>query len=177
MIAPAVRDVLTAQGVRYCVIGAYALAARGAPRFTADVDLLTMDERVLETSWWSTTSVDVRRGDDQDPLRGVVRCHTNPPLDLIVGRGAIMTFAVDTAEHDGALGAPVVTAVALGLLKLEAGSPRDIADVVSLIDATRALRADDSLLGELRQRAPLLSAWGQRAWARLLSDLDEPTRP
>jgi hypothetical protein len=46
-IEPVTR-VLDAAEVSYALIGAHAMAARGYPRFTVDVDLLTTDTRVLE---------------------------------------------------------------------------------------------------------------------------------
>jgi hypothetical protein len=72
-----VRRVLDGSGVRYALIGAHAMAARGYPRFTVDVDLLTTDPRVLDAAFWAAlerdgTQVDARRGDADDPLGGVV---------------------------------------------------------------------------------------------------------
>ena len=43
-----VRRVLDVLGAPYALIGAHAMAARGYPRFTVDVDLLTTDPRVLD---------------------------------------------------------------------------------------------------------------------------------
>lgn len=61
--------------VRYCLIGAAAMAVRGHLRHTLDVDLPTTDRRVLEDGFWAgfIDHVEVRRGDDRDPLWGVVR--------------------------------------------------------------------------------------------------------
>jgi len=42
--------VLETLGTPYALIGAHAMAARGYPRFTGDVDLLTLDFRILEPS-------------------------------------------------------------------------------------------------------------------------------
>jgi hypothetical protein len=69
--------VLEALGAPYALIGAHAMAARGYPRFTVDIDLLTTDARVLEPAIWSEleregAAVEPRRGDDEDPLGGVV---------------------------------------------------------------------------------------------------------
>jgi hypothetical protein len=73
-----VKEILDGLGVRYAVIGAMAMAARGFPRFTLDFDLLTTDKRVLDSATWEQLvrdgiAVDVRKGDFDDPLAGVVR--------------------------------------------------------------------------------------------------------
>ena len=60
----------------YALIGAAALAARGIARSTFDIDLLTTDRRALEAPVWATwpaDAIDIRRGDVDDPLAGVVR--------------------------------------------------------------------------------------------------------
>lgn len=44
------RRVLEAAGIRYALIGGHALAARGYPRFTIDIDLLTTDVAVLDAA-------------------------------------------------------------------------------------------------------------------------------
>lgn len=46
--------VLDALDVPYALIGAHAMAARGYPRFTVDIDLLTTDSRVLDRATWAT---------------------------------------------------------------------------------------------------------------------------
>jgi len=49
-----VRRVLDAAGIRYALIGGHALAARGYPRFTIDIDLLTTDVAVLDAALLAT---------------------------------------------------------------------------------------------------------------------------
>jgi hypothetical protein len=75
--------------VPFCLIGASALAVHGLARFSADVDLLTMDPTVLSDHFWAglPDPPEIRSGDLEDPLRGVVRWRGEPPLDPIVGRG------------------------------------------------------------------------------------------
>ena len=48
----AVTRALDDHGVRYALIGALALAARGAARSTLDVDLLVADKKALEEPTW-----------------------------------------------------------------------------------------------------------------------------
>jgi len=142
-IDPALRERLDRAGVAWCVIGGCALAARGYARFTADVDLLTMDGRVLEAEFWEGgESPELRIGDWEDPLRGVVRFHGEADVDLIVGVGHAMRFAVKTAEVHPTVGLPVATPLALVLLKLEAGGPVDRSDIIGLVDTRRQLGDD-----------------------------------
>src|SRR5947208_3456774 len=87
-----VADLLKENDVAFALIGAEAVAARGVPRATFDIDLFTVDVRVLREEFWSSlqpaAAVDVRRGDFDDPLRGVVRIRAAGELsiDVVVGR-------------------------------------------------------------------------------------------
>ncbi len=163
---------LDAAGIRFCVIGGIALAVHGIARYTADVDLLTMDRRVLEPGFWAGTPVgDVSRADLDAPLAGLVRWPGPPPHDLLVGRGHAMQLAVDTAEPNAALGCRVATALAFLLLKLEAGGPQDRWDVVSLVQAQRAL-GRHAWLVEIPAHLPRLSPEARACWARLERDLE-----
>lgn len=59
-IAP-VQRVLESIQVPYALIGAHAMAARGHPRFTVDLDLLTTDTRVLDPALWTDLEREGRR--------------------------------------------------------------------------------------------------------------------
>lgn len=77
--------------VRYAVIGAVALAARGASRSTLDIDLLVVERRVLRDDFWERarntgTEIEIRTGDFDDPLAGVVRIGGPEPVDIIVAK-------------------------------------------------------------------------------------------
>lgn len=160
-------DHLAARRVRCCVIGGVALAVHGVARYTVDVDLLTMDLAVLRSAFWRGQPVaEIRRGDPDDPIAGLVRWPGPPPHDLLVGRGHAAQLAVDTAETSDALGCAVATPLALALLKLEAGGPQDCWDVVSLIQAHRALgRA--GWVDEVPAHLPRLSAEARACWTRI----------
>ncbi|MBM4244808.1 MAG: hypothetical protein FJ148_13490 [Deltaproteobacteria bacterium] len=172
MIDRALLEQLEASAVRFCVIGGIALAAHGHARYTADVDLLTMDRRVLDDALWKGAgrAVEIRVGDADDPLGGVVRWPSMPPHDLLVGRGYAMQLAVDTAVREDVLGAPVATAVALVLLKLEAGAPHDRNDIVALAEAQKALGTYD-WRGAIAAHLPRLSAAARATWDRVAADL------
>ncbi len=123
---------LDGHSVPHALIGAAALAVRGIARSTFDIDLLTTDTRVLAAEWWhpfvsAGISVDVRVGDADDPLAGVVRLDIpgDRPVDLVVGRHFWQARAVARAERSS-LGPPVVTASDLVLLKLYAGGTQDL---------------------------------------------------
>jgi hypothetical protein len=59
-------------GVPFALIGAAALAVHGVSRSTLDIDLLVIDPRVLERSFWASfggrAAIDIRTGDAADPL-------------------------------------------------------------------------------------------------------------
>jgi hypothetical protein len=150
-----VSGTLTAHGIAHALIGAAALAARGIARSTFDIDLLTTDARVLERDLWISLSrddltIDVRRGDAEDPLGGVVRLEAPPerPVDIILGKYAWQTRAVEQAERVTG-GPPIVLARDLILLKLYAGGTQDLWDIRELLRLpgaeTLVTQVDDAL--------------------------------
>lgn len=59
------------------------MAARGYPRFTVDIDLLTADARVLDPDTWADlvrdgAEVETRRGDADDPLADITAASHKP---------------------------------------------------------------------------------------------------
>lgn len=156
---------LERRGVRHALVGAGALAVHGVSRSTFDVDLFTTDGVVLRTDTWAAlaragVTVDVRRGDDADPLAGVVRLALagQRAVDVVVGRHAWQEDVARRAVAASLEGAsvPVATVEDLVLLKLFAGGPQDAWDVQQLL----ALAADP---------APLLAAV-ERSLSRLPPD-------
>lgn len=72
MIRPTVAGFLAGKRIPHAVIGAVALAVHGAPRYSADVDVLVLDPAVLDLSFWAGHSAQprsIRRGDGDDPPR------------------------------------------------------------------------------------------------------------
>ncbi len=141
-----VLGILNAQQISHAMIGAAALAARGIARSTYDIDLLTADPRVLGGDLWALlrgegAAIDVRRGDADDPLGGVIRVESPPdrPVDIILGKHAWHARAIERAERlpDGP---PIVTARDLILLKLYAGGTQDLWDVRELLQLPGADR-------------------------------------
>lgn len=118
------------------------MAVHGVSRSTSDLDLLVTDARCLDAAYWTSArpdlSVDIRRGDPDDPLAGVVRLRTgaaSPALDVIVGRHPWQAAAISAAVPSDVEGVavPVVRPVDLILLKLYTGGPQDTWDVTQLL--------------------------------------------
>jgi hypothetical protein len=174
-----VRRVLDDLGVRYALIGGHALAARGYPRLTVDVDLLTTERRVLDGAVWTALAVDpgaeieVRRGDDDDPLAGVVHIllADGTDIDVIVGRWKWETAVIDRAEvmtiADGVT-IPVVRVSDLLLLKLAAGGYGDLRDAAVLIAAGQR----DVLIAEVESRIDEVRPDVREVWRELLRSTD-----
>ena len=174
MIDRELLDHLDRRRVRWCVIGGLALAAHGYARHTSDIDLLTMETRVLGDPFWKglAHAVEIHAGDSDEPLAGRVRWISAPPHELFVGRGFAMQLAVDSAAYDPILAAPVATPAALMLLKLEHGAPHDVSDV-------RALAAVQTVLGRpdwrpiVEQHVDRLSHAARDTWRRVERELPQ----
>lgn len=172
-----VRKVLDEAGVPYCIIGATAMSVWGYARFTADIDILTMDDRVLFRSFWEPSGLAssigaIRVGDISDPLGGLVRFKPAPAVDVIVGRGEVMREAVESATIHPEFG-PIATAPMVALMKLEAGGIKDRWDVAQLLRARSRIEPGIDLAGLIELRVKTMSDWAQRAWARVKETLSE----
>jgi predicted nucleotidyltransferase len=133
-----VAELLGEEEIDFVVIGASAMAVYGVSRSTYDVDLMTIDAQALQAATWAVLEsegieVDLRYGDVQDPLRGVVRFEAREqrPVDLIVGHGGWQAGIFDRAGWAVFEGVelPVVGLVDLILLKIYAGGPQDLWDI------------------------------------------------
>ena len=131
-------------------------------RSTFDIDLLTTDRRVLDAGTWRAfgADVDLRRGDADDPLAGVVRIAIadDRPIDVVVGRHAWQARAVERAEALGGR-APVALARDLVLLKLYSGGSQDLWDIGELLRHSPA-----SLVDEVDADLAALPATMQQRW-------------
>jgi hypothetical protein len=164
-----VARLLAGEQVRFAMIGAVAMAAHGVSRSTLDIDLLTTDARVLDQTLWHAAqgaSIDIRRGDADDPLLGVVRVRRDDErqVDVIVGRHDWQTAIVDGARPVDIEGEsiPVADAAGLILLKLYAGGSQDVWDIRELLaagDASALARSVDARITPLPPRA--LDLWRQ----------------
>jgi len=172
VITPLLRrvvDALEAAAIPHALIGAAALATHGISRSTLDHDLLTTDARALDKATWKAIDdahVEIRRGDADDPLAGVVRVTAagERDVDVIVGRDAWQRALVHEAETIDTAAGPlrVVSAAGLVLLKLYAGGAQDLWDIEQLRAA-----AGPALDADVDARIQLLPEDAQRTWARV----------
>jgi predicted nucleotidyltransferase len=155
----AVRAHLDGAGIQFALIGGVAVAARGASRSTLDIDVLTTDGAVLKEEFWQPVRdqglrVDVRKGDWDDPLAGVVRIDAAESIDVVVGKYKWERAVIERAETMTVRGMELkVPRVAdLILLKLAAGGLRDT------MDAGNLLKVGDSkaIAGQLNEVIPTL---------------------
>jgi hypothetical protein len=137
-----VQRVLEYIAAPYALIGAHAMAARGYPRFTIDIDFLTTDPRVLDRTTWSEIIkaggvVDPRRGDQDDPLAGVVHIllADGSDVDVLLAKWKWEARVVERAEPMTVAGVdvPVARTSDLILLKLAAGGYLDQRDAAVLL--------------------------------------------
>jgi hypothetical protein len=168
-----VAAVLDERGAAYALVGAGALAVHGVARSTFDVDLFTTEQAVLDPAAWAALAatsgarVDVRRGDAEDPLAGVVRIEAagERDVDVVVGRLAWQAEVVTRALRVPLAGTslPVVTAADLILLKLFAGGAQDAWDIEQLLGGPdRAV-----LVSDVESRLHRLPPPAGRLWARI----------
>lgn len=138
---------LESRGVVCALIGGIALGAHGVARATLDVDLLVADRAVLDPAFWSSSrtvgSPEIRCGDADDPLVGVVRLTGGrEPIDLIVGH---LPWTARILErrlfiHVRGERLPIVDMADLIVLKLFAAGPQDLVDAQLLLAADPACR-------------------------------------
>ncbi len=149
----------------YALIGGMAVAARGYLRATKDVDfLIDADEDFFRTEFTKRLkakgySVEVYKGDFTDPLRGMVRIldsNNDPLVDFILIHRKWQEDIINSAEEIpmGEISVSIAKAEDLVVLKLKAGSPRDLLDVEELIKLISLSGAfDRSRLVSLAKRA------------------------
>jgi hypothetical protein len=170
MNLPLIADVV-ARLRSYAVIGAYALAARGYVRQTRDFDLMTTDRAALDASIWNDLSTrglraEVRKGDTDDPLAGVVRFSGTMAIDIVVGKYRWQQEVIDRAEpmrfDDTTLMVPRTPD--LIVLKLFAGGLGDAHDVIRLLD----IGPRDTLIGEVNALLAPLPEEMRLRWQKIV---------
>ncbi len=162
-------ELLVSRRIQHALIGAAALAVHGVSRSTVDQDLLVLDGRVLDQRFWTPLDkdiiVDVRRGDADDPLAGVVRIRREPErdVDVVVGRHRWQQDVLERAVAVGALRVPVADRADLILLKLYAGGSQDRSDIEQLL----ALDRSGATASEVDARAAALPLRSRELWSAL----------
>jgi predicted nucleotidyltransferase len=162
-------------GLPFALIGATAMSVHGVPRTTRDVDLLVASPRSLDDEVWADVrGAVIRRGDDDDPLHGVVRIgspRARMPVDVVVPRGGWLADVVARAIRDGprvSLGGvevPVVTLEDLVLLKADAGGYTDRQDILLVLAAWPA--RSDAIAAHVEAELPRTSDWTRSVWRQV----------
>lgn len=176
MILELVVAALESIGARYAVIGGQAVALRGHPRLTVDYDFLTTDRRVFEREVWTTLEqrgaiVDVRKGDPDDPLAGVVHItlREQHEADIVVAKWKWEQGVIERAERLTLQGVsvPIAQTSDVILLKLAAGGYLDLQDVYALLYTGDR----EQLISEVNQTISALPADAQESWKRIVTAL------
>jgi hypothetical protein len=170
-LAKTVRRVLRAMedsGVPYCVVGATALAVRGFPRMTRDLDLIVMiddAEQAIEALRSAKLRAETPVGTLRDPEPMIVFLDpaTRVEVDLLIAAGEPEATVCEGAPRATVFGtqAPVATLEQLLLLYLYSNQPKHLGDFAAIVTSTRADLAETErtlaglhpeMLGEWRKR-------------------------
>lgn len=134
---------LKAKRVPHAVIGATALAVRGLPRMTRDLDVLVPIDsgfKALEAlgSAGFKSNTPVERKGDPDPMYVLVD-RTGSEVDLLVAAGEPEATVVSEAPQSLVFGmrAPVATLEQLLLLYLYSNQPKHLGDFARIVTDTR----------------------------------------
>jgi hypothetical protein len=159
---------LEASKIPYCVIGAAALAVRGLPRMTRDLDLVVMTEDgeraagVLRSAGFrALTPMDIADSDEamvlfEDPT-------TRAEVDLLLATGNPEALVIAEASRANIFGAraPVASLEHLLLLYLYSNQPRHLGDFASIVQSGRAdLKAAAKTLSDMHPQ--MLKEWRKR---------------
>lgn len=180
-----VRRVLAALGdaeVPYCVIGATALAVRGLPRMTRDLDITVL----IDDAW---PAIDALRAaglrattptgtaDDPEPMIVFVDPTTDVEVDLLIAAGDPEATAIDQASATPVFGtpAPVATLEVLLLLYLYSNQPRHLGDFATIVQSNLAdlAKAERTLVA---MHPEMLAMWSERV-RQAKSPPPPPSRP
>lgn len=159
----------------YALIGALAVAARGRPRATQDIDILISSDLVYFTESLTRLAdqlggrCEIRKGDPKDPIAYLVRIYDktgNAFIDFLKVQWRWEEEMIKAAEPvalEGKGQIPVLRTEDLVVLKLRAGNPQDLLDAEELIKVASLERLDRARLSKMAKRARV-----DRALAKLL---------
>jgi hypothetical protein len=171
-LARRVAGFLELNAIAYALIGATAVGRYGVTRATMDIDFFVVDADVLKQELWTpfgdSVQVDCRRGDFEDPLRGLVRLRDDQGeiVDVVVGKWKWQAGVVKRSQPATMWGhaVPVARASDLILLKLYAGGGKDAWDITELLAVL-----DSSVIAEVEEHLPDLQHDARDLWQRILS--------
>jgi hypothetical protein len=164
-------EALTRAEVRFAVIGATALAVRGLPRMTRDLDLVvSVDDAGAAVAALRDAGLESRTptGSDEDPEPMVVFADpaTEVEVDLLAAAGDPELLVIDQATPAEVFGriARVASLEHLLLLYLYSNQPKHIGDFAAIVSSGRAdLGAAERLLGLIHEE--MLPDWRRRVAA------------
>jgi predicted nucleotidyltransferase len=128
--------------IAYAVIGGYAVAAWGEERATRDIDLLCLSDsqKIIKTLQEENLQFEHRLGDWDDPISEVIRIDLNDKdslfeVDILIGIRNAPSGILDRLRKLTIEGVtiPVAAPEDVILLKLLAGSSRDLDDAKSIL--------------------------------------------
>ena len=137
-------ELLGSNGVEFLVVGGYALAAHGRPRYTGDLDLWVGDERanierlLAALASFGFASLNLKASDFEAPDAVVQLGYPPGRIDLLTGiDGVRFADCYPRREIVSVAGVelPIIHIDDFKANKRAAGRPRDIADLDSLDDA------------------------------------------
>ncbi len=168
--------------IPYSVIGAAALAARGLPRMTADLDLVVLVDNataaiVALTAAGFRASTPTGTDTDPEPMIVFVDPDTDIEVDLLNASGDPESCAIDEATEAMVLGtiAPVATLEHLLLLYLYSNQPKHMGDFASIVCSGLAdLAAAERKLSAMHPE--MLDEWVRRVH-QAQSPAPAPARP
>jgi hypothetical protein len=180
-LAKTVRRVLRAMeasGVPYCVVGATALAVRGLPRMTRDLDLVVMiddAERSIETLHSAKLRAETPVGapGDPEPMIVFVDPATKVEVDLLIAAGEPEATVCEEASRATVFGtrAPVATLEQLLLLYLYSNQPKHLGDFAAIVTSGRAD------LGETERKLASIHPEMLGDWRKRVQSARQPPPP
>ncbi|HLX62562.1 MAG TPA: hypothetical protein VKX17_14895 [Planctomycetota bacterium] len=173
---------MEASGIGYCVIGAAALAARGLPRMTRDLDIavLSDDAEAAIAALRKANLVASTPIHDSDALESMiifVDPQTQHEVDLLIAEGEPEASAIAHATREKLFGASmrVASLEHLLLLYLYSNQPRHLGDFASIVKSGRAdLAKAEHILHEMHPE--MMRDWRQRVKS-VLSPPPAPQKP
>lgn len=168
--------------VPFSVIGATALAVRGLPRMSRDLDLVVLiddADAAIDALQGAglTAATPTHDGDDPESMVVFVDPATNVEVDLLVASGDPEATVIDQARPALVFGAsaPVASLEHLLLLYLYSNQPKHLGDFASIVQSGRAdLKETERTLALMHPE--MLPEWRRRV-EQAQSPPPAPPRP
>lgn len=139
-------DVLNERHIPYAIVGAFAASFYGVVRASLDADALVSIPTSQEVSSLcdvlraKTLTVEHRRGDQGDPIAAVINIQDqfSNRVDLLLGIRGMNEDAFQRVEKAQFMGSviKIIGRESFVAMKIFAGSPKDIQDVMGVLDVS-----------------------------------------